>query len=187
MKRNNGKDACLGENGSTMLWSLMILTLLLVLSVTFMTMAAASLTKAKKETAYSQAYYTSKGMVDVAVAALFTGNSKEAAGEVLMCVDEAAARLEDYESCGQDTEEWELVEGLPAEMGECRMRICYRVETDALYISACTRKGGFQRIVTLELERQTMDQSTEEVPDDIPEADGSQTSAWRPRHYTEGI
>lgn len=186
MKRNDKTGAWLGEDGSSMLWSLMILTLLLVLSVTFMTMGAAALTKAKKETAYRQAYYTSKGMVDVAAAALFAGDEQDAARDVLMFVDEAAARQEDYESCGVDPEEWERVEGLPDEMGECRLRICYRTKTDALYISACTRKGNCQRIVTLELERLNMDQPPEEAPDNTPAPSDSQISVWRPRLYTEG-
>lgn len=185
MKQNDGnKEARLGEDGSAMLWSLMILTLLLILSVTFLSMGAVSLTKAKKEAAYSQAYYTSKGVVDV-VAALFTETPEAEANDLAAVVEEAADSGEDYESCGEDPKDWDPVEGLPDGVGECRVRICYRAETGTLLISACTRKGEVQRIVTLELEQLKMDFSEPEEETKAEEND-SQRPVWRLRRYTEG-
>ena len=186
MEKNDGnKEARLGEDGSTMLWSLMILTFLLILSVTFMSMGAVSLTKAKKEAAYKQAFYTSKGAVDAVAAALFTGTSEEAANPLTAVVEEAAVSGEDYESCGEDPKEWDPVEGIPEGMGECRVRICYRAETGTLLISARTRKGEVQRIVTLELEQLNMDEpGTEE--DIRAEEKDSRGLVWSPRRYTEG-
>lgn len=192
MKQNNrnGGSGCLRQcqEGSALLWSLMILTLLLVLSVASMTMGAAALTKARKEAAFAQAYYTSKGAVDLAADTLFGENTMEPARELMLCVDEAAGRNEDYESCQEEPEDWDPVEGLPVETGECRMRIYYRAQTDALYISACTSIGGCQRVVTLELERESLDQPVEEEqPGEKPAegADDSRGSVWRSRRYME--
>lgn len=158
------------EDGSILLWTFMALTLFILLILALLASGSGMLSRSKRSAAERQQASTAKSVVDILADAVCNHPEETPGREILEMVRSAHSAGEDYDSAGgRPFEQWEKMEGLPREMGECRFRIWYQYQEQTIAISACTgKRDGDVYVLTLLLcpEEAFPTQGTVEEPGD---------------------
>lgn len=167
------------EDGYILLWTFMALTLFVLLISALLALGSGMLLKSKRSAAGRQQMMTAKSVVDVLADAVCSRPEETPGREILEKVESAQKAGEDYDSAGgQPYAQWERVEGLPKEMGQCGIRIWYQYQEQTIAISACAGgNGGDAYVLTLLL-----------CPEDVLEtAEASSLSGTGTQGTDEGL
>lgn len=182
------------EDGYILLWTFMVLVLFVLLISALLASGSGMLSKSKRSAAKRQQAFTAKSVVDVLADAVCNHPEETPGQEILSSVRKAQMAGEDYDSTGgRPFAWWEKVEGLPREMGECRIRIWYQYREQTIAISA--RAGAEEEdgyVLTLFLRPENARETTGEEAAESPEEETTEDTgrdpvveSWRPYRYRE--